>query len=178
VKASTLEKINTRLQKELAATKRRARKAELALEREKVRAVEIAASRLQIAEQRDRSQKDANERRAELLQLALKLHEAKGVWYRIGKTVESLLANWVERKKQRTKNWFLVKRLNKPRVEAIAQAGYIPSKLIKMAHAYYEHDQKRMEHDEEIVWKTGTDYTHYSRKPGLIRKFKIWMGRA
>lgn len=83
------------------------------------------------------------------------------------------------------RNYWYIRRLNAARVSALNEAGHIPRNLVKMAHAYWEHDQKRLVEDEQIV---RTVYTckndlsaqdrHYVRKPGLLRRFKIWCGRA
>jgi chromosome segregation ATPase len=178
VKASTLEKINGRMQREINSLKRSVHKADQATAKAKEQLSFLETryqdtvvnngellSRLELA-------------RADLASSKRELQHVRGVWYRVGSALESLLKNWVERKKQRLTNWFLIKRLNKPRVEAVTEAGYVPAKLIKLAHKYWEYDQKRLEHDEQIVYQSGTDYTHYSRPPGFWRRIKIRLGRA
>lgn len=176
MKASTLEKINTRIQRELGQAKRRARKAELALARDKDKFSELHALATKMADERDGWAKTAAEMRILVQEAEHQLSLERTVWRKFGKALHALLDHWAQRKKTRVWNWWLVKRLNKPRVEAVTEAGYIPAKLIKIAHQYWEHDQKRLQHDEQIVG--GSDYTVYSRPPGFFRRLKIILGRA
>lgn len=81
----------------------------------------------------------------------------------------------------RAKNNWLIHRLNGERRAALKEAGHIPENLIHMAHKYWEHDQKRLEDDEQIIHTTyypDKQAATYARKPGLLRRFKIWCGRA
>lgn len=74
------------------------------------------------------------------------------------------------------RNRWLVWRLNKPRVQAMSEAGYIPSKLIKMAEQYWETDRQRMG-PTLVTYLDQAD----GRKPvreNVWRRFRIWMGRA
>lgn len=78
----------------------------------------------------------------------------------------------------RTKNRWLVWRLNKPRVDAMNEGGYIPENLIHMAHKYWEQDKKRMGGTIE-EWGAGfrADQQHIVHQT-LWRRFRIWCGRA
>jgi hypothetical protein len=83
--------------------------------------------------------------------------------------------------KQRIKIRWTIARLSKRRVDALYEAGHIPEKLVKSALAYYEHDRKRMEIDEEIrLIHGGADSATYVResKPSLWRRWNIFLGRA
>lgn len=68
---------------------------------------------------------------------------------------------WLHSSRLRLKNRWLVRRLNKPRVLAMQEAGYIPEKLIKIAEKYWEADKERI--NEQPTWP---------------QKWKIWRGRA
>jgi len=79
--------------------------------------------------------------------------------------------------KQQLWNRWLVWRLNKPRVQAMSEAGYIPSKLIKMAEEYWETDKRRM--GETITnYSTYPADEQYVSRQTLWRRLRIWMGRA
>jgi len=185
MKASTLEKINGRMAREISALKRSVHKAEQAASKSREQAAEWEKRYQEVSDEVGELYSKLVLAGSDINHLKQELQCERTVWNRIGKTIASLLNNWVARKKTRIWNWFLVKRLNKPRVEAMSEAGYIPAKLIKLANAYWEHDQKRLQEDEEIIKSSysvcGNEHTEqriYSRKPGLIRRLKIWMGRA
>lgn len=79
----------------------------------------------------------------------------------------------------------LVLRLNKPRVEAMREAGYIPEKLVKVALDYWQHDKERMAQEEYIreVHSGSRDGKEWQRsvvvpKPSMWRKLMILIGRA
>lgn len=75
------------------------------------------------------------------------------------------------------RNRWLVWRLNKPRIHAMSEAGYIPGKLIKMAEEYWETDKRRM--GETITnYSTYPADEQYVSRQTLWRRFRIWMGRA
>lgn len=80
-------------------------------------------------------------------------------------------------RKERLVNWWMVRRLNKARVTAMNEAGYIPEKLIKIAHKYWEADQARLKDGAE--WRYSEDH-HGDVKahPTMWRRFQIWAGRA
>lgn len=74
------------------------------------------------------------------------------------------------------RNRWLVWRLNKARVTAMEEAGYIPGKLIKMAEQYWEIDRQRMM-PSMLTYIDASE----NRKPvreHIWRRFRIWMGRA
>lgn len=118
--------------------------------------------------------------RSEIQDLGETLAEAqRSLTYRIAR----LLASGYESAKahighlrQQIRNRWLVWRLNKPRVQAMSEAGYIPGKLIKMAEKYWEMDQSRRA-ESLITYLDQAD----GRKPvreNVWRRFRIWMGRA
>jgi hypothetical protein len=82
-------------------------------------------------------------------------------------------------------NRWMIKRLSKARVAALYEAGHIPDKLVRSALAFYEHDKKRLDLDEQIKYihygsteaRTSTKVMKETRPP-LLRRIKIWMGRA
>jgi hypothetical protein len=83
--------------------------------------------------------------------------------------------------KSRVVHRFMIRRLSKARVAALYEAGHIPDKLVRSALAYYEHDKKRLDLDEQIQdIHYGRDHTTIVKetRPPLWRRFKIWMGRA
>jgi chromosome segregation ATPase len=73
------------------------------------------------------------------------------------------------------RNRWLVWRLNKPRIEAMSEAGYIPSKLIKMAERYWDEDKAR---SGEMVYSYAESGTLQQARQTPWRRFRIWMGRA
>jgi hypothetical protein len=75
----------------------------------------------------------------------------------------------------RLRNRALVWRLNKARVSAISEGGYIPEKLIKLALQYWELDKERA--SETIVEFDSTGVGREARQT-LWRRLRIWLGRA
>lgn len=83
--------------------------------------------------------------------------------------------------KSRIVHRWMIRRLSKARVAALYEAGHIPDKLVRSALAYYEHDKKRLDMDEQIRdIHYGPQHTQVVRatRPPLWRRIKIWMGRA
>lgn len=78
-------------------------------------------------------------------------------------------------RKQRMVNTFLVRRLNKQRVSAMGEAGYIPNKLVKAAIAYWELDKERA--TETIVERDGNGQDRVVKQT-LWRRIRIILGRA
>lgn len=74
------------------------------------------------------------------------------------------------------RNRWLVWRLNKARVTAMEEAGYIPSKLIKMAEQYWEIDRQRMM--PSMLTYIDTSENRKPVREHIWRRFRIWMGRA
>lgn len=82
-------------------------------------------------------------------------------------------------------NRFAVWRLNKPRVDAMREGGYIPEKLVKVALEYWEHDKARIAQEayiKEMHYGTRNG-KHYETvvmepRPTLWRRFMILIGRA
>jgi hypothetical protein len=178
MKASTFEKQISALKRERNAAHRRANTEERERIKLKQALAELTVSSLNLVGQRDAASAQEELLRVQLNEVLLQLGAERSVWKNLAKALTTFIQTGIEKRKQRLVNWFMVQRLNKQRVEAVTQAGYIPTKLIKLAHKYWEHDQQRLAHDEQIVWHTSTDYTHYSRPPSLWRKLKIIMGRA
>jgi len=178
MKASTFEKQISALKRERNAFARRAKVEEKSRIEQKKQFDELVESRRQIAEARDRALNWYNEAAASNTDLASELERANTVWKRLAQALTEFIKTGIEKRKQRLVNWFMVKRLNKPRVEAVTEAGYIPAKLIKIAHKYWEYDQERLQHDEQIVSERHSDFTLYSRPPGIFRRIKIILGRA
>lgn len=81
-------------------------------------------------------------------------------------------------RRQHLVNWWMVRRLNKARVTAMNEAGYIPEKLIKIAHKYWEADQARAAGDQwtEVITPAGPHM--YPKPVPLWHRIRIWMGRA
>lgn len=111
--------------------------------------------------------------------IMFELHEArKTLQYRLWQEIRtwpSKVMAWRERRKDAIVNWWVVHRLNKPRVAAMSEAGYIPEKLIKLAHKYYEADKERM--SESLVQYIGDNQYSTTYKNAWSR-FLIWCGRA
>lgn len=88
-----------------------------------------------------------------------------------------------EIRKQRMINNWKIRRLNKARVAVITEAGYIPQKLVEIAHRYWEADKRRAQEDERIestVYHPSGDRTDVTinRRPGFLRRLQIYLGRA
>lgn len=64
-----------------------------------------------------------------------------------------------------------MRRLNRGRVDAMREAGYIPRRLIKVARDYWEADKERLGW-EDRAWD-GRDFV----RQGLWAKLKILAGR-
>jgi len=80
---------------------------------------------------------------------------------------------------------FMIRRLSAARVSALNEAGHIPEKLVKTAIKYWEHDQQRMQMDEQIRevhygTHNGVDWKHevIERRPSLWQRLMILVGRA
>lgn len=88
--------------------------------------------------------------------------------------------------KSRIVNRFLIRRLSSDRVKALQEAGHVvPEKIIRSALAYYEHDKKRMQIDDQIKelhygTRNGKDCCDavIEKAPSLWRKLMILIGRA
>ena len=93
------------------------------------------------------------------------------------------LAQWGQFKRRIVLR-LMVLRLNKPRVDAMHQAGYIPEKLVKVALDFWEHDKARIEQESYIRRvHSGTNQSNYEvtmelRKPSMWRRMMILIGRA
>lgn len=78
-------------------------------------------------------------------------------------------------RKERIINSWKVRRLNKARVSALNEAGYIPEKLIKAAHQYWEADKVR-------ATETIAQYDGYGNEKVVrqtwFRRLRILLGRA
>lgn len=110
--------------------------------------------------------------------LSYRVWVAVGAWYE--RRACAITGGW-GRFRDRIRNRWLIWRLNAARVDAVTQAGYVPGNLVNAAMRYWEHDRDRLEVDEEVVATYRTpdvDYTHYKRKPGMLRRIKILLGRA
>lgn len=81
----------------------------------------------------------------------------------------------VTRTRNRIVNWWAIKRLNRARVNAMHEAGYIPEKLIKMAHVYWEADRLRT--TEMVIEYDGYGNESEVRQT-MWRRIRIWMGRS
>lgn len=94
-----------------------------------------------------------------------------------GVRISLAFTNW----KSRIVNRWMIRRLSKARVAALYEAGNIPDKLVRSALAFYEHDKRRLEIDEQIQSiHQGNDLITITRakRPGLWRRFQIFIGRA
>ena len=95
-----------------------------------------------------------------------------------------LIATQLTTRRNRIVNRFKIWRLNRARVEAISEAGYIPEKLVKIAERYWEEDQKRLKIDEQIRnIHYGNEHTGIAQvervcKPSIWRRIAIILGRA
>lgn len=78
-------------------------------------------------------------------------------------------------RRERLINWWAIRRLNKSRVTAMNQAGFIPEKLVKLALQYWEVDKQRIR-DGEWGYDSGGQPVQISL--GLLRRMRILMGRA
>jgi|SRR6266850_311275 len=83
----------------------------------------------------------------------------------------------IRRRRVLLRNRWLVWRLNKPRVQAMSEAGYIPSKLIKMAEQYWETDKQRMS-PTLVTYLDGELCKPKSVRANIWSRCRIWMGRA
>lgn len=77
---------------------------------------------------------------------------------------------------ERWKNTWKIRRLNRARVTALSEAGHIPGNLVRMAHAYWEHDKQRMERGVTVFLDNAPGQK--TVKENLWRRFRIWCGRA
>lgn len=113
------------------------------------------------------------------LNLRMQLDEAKTrISYRIYKWFVARVERLKEVlaiRKQRMVNAWKIHRLNRARVEALNEAGYIPEKLIKVAHQYWEEDKARA--TETIVERDGYGNDTIVRQTPL-RRLKIMLGSA
>jgi len=107
-------------------------------------------------------------------------------WARFRVAVTTQLTTISNRIVNRIVNRFKIWRLNRARVEAISEAGYIPEKLIAIAQRYWEEDQKRLQRDEQIRaihygnQQNMQNYAVVERacRPSLLRRLAIILGRA
>jgi hypothetical protein len=78
-------------------------------------------------------------------------------------------------RRSRLLSWWAVRRLNKARVTAMNEAGYIPEKLVKVAIAYWEADKQRT---SELIDEVNSSGQESKKRQTLWRRIRIWMGRA
>lgn len=112
----------------------------------------------------------------------LELAEAKRtlryrIWVGVTRSTSYLQA-WLSSKALRLKNRWFIRRLSKARVTAMQEAGYIPEKLIKVAHRYWEADRERINGNVYTEVQTTVGPRTIIEKPSWLQKWKIWRGRA
>lgn len=99
------------------------------------------------------------------------------IWVVVTRSTSQLQA-WLSSKALRLKNRWFIRRLSKARVTAMQEAGYIPEKLIKVAHRYWEADRERINGDVYTEVTTPHGPKTIIEKPSWLQKWKIWRGRA